>query len=136
MLRILVVDDEEIVHRSLERARNKGRIDADLLHAQDGLEAIDVLEKSVTTPSPDGPISGVLLDINMPAMDGFEFLTKIRADERFKQLTIVMLSSSDEQSDIVRATNLGADNYRIKDSANALVDAVRMLEEALDASST
>ncbi len=124
-LRILVVDDEEIVHRSLRRAQQRGRIDAELQDANNGAEALELLSGQ---PS-DTPIVGVLLDINMPIMDGFEFLSKVRASADYDHLKIIMLSSSDEPSDYNRAMKLGADGYQVKSSANSLVEAISRLKE-------
>ena len=56
----------------------------------------------------------VLLDINMPRVNGFETLKKIRADVEFKDVPVIMLSASDDESDMFEAFDLGASGYVVK----------------------
>ena len=56
----------------------------------------------------------VLLDINMPRVNGFETLKKIRADAEFKDVPVIMLSASDDESDMFEAFDLGASGYVVK----------------------
>jgi len=56
----------------------------------------------------------VLLDINMPRINGFELLRQIRADENFKDMAVIMLSASDDEADMFEAIDLGASGYVVK----------------------
>jgi DNA-binding response OmpR family regulator len=56
----------------------------------------------------------VLLDINMPRLNGFETLKKIRADAEFKDVPVIMLSASDDEADMFEALDLGASGYVVK----------------------
>ena len=112
---ILVVednpDDLELTLRVLKKAQISGRIDV----ARDGAEALDLLFGT-------GPHEGrgvahyavVLMDINMPRVDGLEVLRRVREDERTRHQPVVILTSSDEQEDIVRSYNLSVNSYMRK----------------------
>ena len=56
----------------------------------------------------------VLLDINMPRVNGFEMLKQIRADQNFRDVAVIMLSASDDESDMFEAIDLGASGYVVK----------------------
>jgi two-component system response regulator len=56
----------------------------------------------------------VLLDVNMPRVNGFEVLTQLRRDARYQDMMVIMLSSSDDEADIAEATRLGANGYLVK----------------------
>jgi two-component system response regulator len=56
----------------------------------------------------------VLLDLNMPRVSGFELLKTIRSDDRFKDIPVIMLSSSDNESDMFESFDLGANGYMVK----------------------
>jgi len=79
----------------------------------DGLEALAFLrreEKYAEAPRPDL----VLLDLNLPRMDGRAFLAEIRADDRFKSIPVVVLTTSQAEEDIVKSYRLGANCYITK----------------------
>jgi two-component system response regulator len=75
----------------------------------DGVEAIDYL-LSPERSAADMPHL-VLLDLNMPRLDGFEVLEKMRREERTRFIPVVMLTSSDHPEDVRRAYELGANSY-------------------------
>lgn len=96
--------------------------------ARDGAEAVDMLlhqevsEGHSIFPLPDV----VLLDLKLPKLHGFEVLRLLRADERTKLLPVVILTSSDEASDIARGYNEGANSYLCKPvDFNDFVDMIR-----------
>ena len=60
------------------------------------------------------PIDMILLDWNMPVMDGFTFLKKVRADDAYKQVKVIMCTSESEKSRVVEALKAGANNYIVK----------------------
>jgi CheY-like chemotaxis protein len=75
----------------------------------DGEEAINYLRtESNTKPSV------ILLDLNMPKMDGTEFLTIVKADEALKKIPVVVLTTSDSEQDITKSFDLGAAGYMVK----------------------
>lgn len=79
--------------------------------ASDGERAIDIIEKAENDP--DAPCPHVLLlDINLPRIDGFEVLRRIRASDKFKNLPVLMVTSSDSPADRSEAAKLGAGYFR------------------------
>ena len=67
----------------------------------------------------------ILLDINMPRMDGFDTLKMIRSHAQFKNLPVIMFSASDDQADMVEAARLGANGYMVKPFAmDAMIGAL------------
>lgn len=103
-LRILYVDDDPIlrefavVHLSSEHAQVRT--------AEDGLDALQQLEAE----APDL----VLLDLEMPRMDGFETLERLRADQRFAHLPVIVVTSREDAAAIDRAYELGATFFTVK----------------------
>ncbi len=93
--------------------------------ARDGAEAIDALFGAAANGKmPDL----VLLDLKLPKVSGLEVLQRIRGDERTRTLPIVVLTSSDEERDIVESYNLGANSYIRKPvDFDEFIDAVRQL---------
>ena len=81
--------------------------------ARDGLEALDYLRGTgaYAGRDPADQPQVVLLDLNLPAIDGLEVLRRIRADDRFRRLPIVILTSSNEDSDKLAGYGLGANSY-------------------------
>ncbi|KAF1705304.1 response regulator [Pseudoxanthomonas kaohsiungensis] len=86
-----------------------------IVHVEDGVEAMEYLHrKGRFADRSDEDPAVLLLDIKMPRMDGLEVLQRIRADERLRRMPVVILSSSREESDLVRSWNLGVNAYVVK----------------------
>ncbi|MHB9073952.1 MAG: response regulator [Desulfobaccales bacterium] len=110
---ILLVEDDpadvELTRETLADAKVLTRLHV----VGDGLEALAFLrreEKYAEAPRPDL----VLLDLNLPRMDGRAFLAEIRADDRFKSIPVVVLTTSQAEEDIVKSYRLGANCYITK----------------------
>jgi two-component system, response regulator len=105
---LLVEDDPNLAQLAVTFLQQEEFTDEVVL-ACDGIEACDYLFH------PERGVSGmpglVLLDINMPRMDGFEVLRKIRAAERTRSVPVVMLTSTVHPEDVSRAYRLGANGY-------------------------
>jgi two-component system, response regulator len=104
----LVDDDPRSAELVVTFLRLEGFTD-EVVVARDGVEAIEYLY-SPERSAEDMPRL-VLLDLNMPRLDGFEVLKKMRADERTRFVPVVMLTSSDHPEDVRRAYELGANGY-------------------------
>lgn len=102
--RILVVEDEEDIAFILRFLLERNGYEVD--HAADGRQA---LERVAGTPP-----AAVLLDIMLPYHDGIEIVARLRADAAWKHVPVLMLTAKAREVDIVRALELGADDYVTK----------------------
>ncbi|MDB4886425.1 MAG: hypothetical protein JWN79_1863 [Gemmatimonadetes bacterium] len=110
MLNILLVEDDEVDVMNVERAFRKNHISNPLFVAGNGLEALERL-RSGTIPK-ERRI--VLLDLNMPKMNGIEFLTELRKDPELRHTTVVVLTTSNAERDKIDAYNLNVAGYLLK----------------------
>jgi len=119
-------DDEALTVRALE----KNNITNDLVVARDGAEALDYLfgTGAHAGRDPQNLPRVVLLDLNLPKVDGLEVLKRVRADPRTRLAPIVVLTSSKEESDMVESYGRGANSYIRKPvDFDQFVEAVRQL---------
>ena len=115
MLNILLVEDDEVDVMTVQRAFKKGNITNPLYIAGNGLEALTMLRGEPGQPSVvpfDRRI--ILLDLNMPKMNGLEFLQELRADPTIRQIPVVVLTTSNEEQDRIQAYNLNVAGYILK----------------------
>ena len=99
-------DDEELTMRGFKRANLANPVDV----ARDGQEAVDYLfgiEEQAAKPVP----AVVLLDLKLPRVEGLEVLKRIRADKRMRRVPVVILTSSNEDRDLINGYDLGANSY-------------------------
>ncbi len=130
MKTILLVEDNEDDIVLTQRALKKANILNNLVVVNDGIEALEYLRcdgKYAERDPSDVPVV-VLLDLNMPRMNGLDFLRELRQDSKFKLLPVVILTSSNEDRDIVESYNLGANSYVRKPvDFNQFVESVKTL---------
>ncbi|MFN1834148.1 response regulator [Balneola sp. MJW-20] len=114
---ILLVEDNDEDAELAIRALKKGNVSNSILRIKDGEEAIHFLfgtgkyaGRDVKNHKP----KVVLLDLKMPKVNGLEVLKKVRKDEILHDLPIVMLTSSNEEKDIIESYNLGVNSYIVK----------------------
>lgn len=110
MLNILLVEDDQVDVMNVRRAFQKSNISNPLFVAGNGLEALELL-RSGKIPN-DRRL--VLLDLNMPKMNGIEFLRTVRADPALHSLSIVVLTTSNDDRDKIEAYNLNVAGYLLK----------------------
>jgi two-component system, response regulator len=126
---ILLVEDNPDDVTLTMRAFRKNNISNEMAVACDGEEALryllpDAAAETVTAPLP----LLVLLDINLPKINGLDVLRGIRSHERTKYLPVVVLTTSSEERDIVESYNLGANSYVRKPVVfERFIDAIRVL---------
>ena len=112
---ILLAEDSPADAEMAIDAQREAHLANPIVHVEDGVEVLDYLyARGPWAGRRDGMPSVLLLDIKMPRMDGLEVLRRIRADERLRRLPVVILSSSREESDLVRSWDLGANAYVVK----------------------
>ena len=109
-LNILLVDDDEVDVMTVKRAFSKANIANRLYVATDGIEALAML-RSEGVPAARRLM---LLDLNMPRMSGIEVLREIRADPALRALTVIVLTTSNEDRDRVEAYRLNVAGYLLK----------------------
>ena len=126
---VLIADDDSNDVFFLRRAFQKAGLDHPVLDVPDGERAIHYLsgDENYSDRSKFPLPSLMFLDLKMPKVSGFEVLEWIQTQERLRNLKVVVLSSSGLQSDIQRARNLGADDYRVKPAD--IDDMISMVKE-------
>jgi CheY-like chemotaxis protein len=109
-LNILLVDDDEVDVMTVKRAFSKANITNKVYVATDGIEALELLRSDGIPPSR----RLVLLDLNMPRMNGIELLREIRTDPALQAITVIVLTTSNEDRDRVEAYQLNVAGYLLK----------------------
>jgi CheY-like chemotaxis protein len=120
--------DQELTRRALEQSRIRNQ----LYIVEDGEEALDYLlrrgryQDPVSSPKPDL----MLLDLNMPKMDGKQLLQQMRADPGLRRIPVVALTTSEQENDIIRTYDLGANSYIVKPvDMDQFVNAIKVLKD-------
>ncbi len=104
MLDVLIVDDSAAIRKILQRVLRQAEIPIGTVYeAGDGVEALETLKKQT--------VGLILSDINMPNMDGLEFLTKVRSEQAWQSLPIVMVSTEGTHAKVLEAVERGASGY-------------------------
>ena len=113
---ILLVEDNPDHVLIITRALQKNNVLNEVRVVEDGQEALDYLYRRGKYADPDAaPRPGlILLDIKLPKVDGFEVLRRIKSDAVLKMIPVIMLTSSDQEADIVRSYLNGANSYIVK----------------------
>jgi len=121
--RILLVEDDPDHELLTIRALKRSNIANDVKVARDGEEAINILfAEGALQPQV------ILLDLKLPKLDGLEVLRRIRENESTRMLPVVVLTSSDEERDLVRSYQLGVNSYIRKPvNFNDFAEATRQL---------
>lgn len=106
---ILLIEDDDVDVMTVKRALKDLKVSNQLVPMGDGEEAIKYLK----TESAAKPCI-VLLDLNMPKMDGAEFLKIVKADKALKKIPVVILTTSNSDRDVIESFELGAAGYMVK----------------------
>jgi two-component system chemotaxis response regulator CheY len=103
-IRALIVDDSSVMRKIVERSLRQAGIELEkVVEASNGAEALSVLR--------DNPVDLILCDINMPVMDGLEFVRQIGTVEHAKGVPVVMITTEGSESHVVEALSHGARGY-------------------------
>ena len=128
MVNLLLVEDDEVDIQGMKRAFAKSRIGNPITVARDGIEALEFLRGENGRPKLAKPHL-ILLDLNMPRMNGLEFLQAIRADEDLKRSIVFIITTSKAEEDKARAYDQHVAGYIVKqDPANTFMQAVALME--------
>jgi len=125
---ILLVEDSLNDIELVLAALKKNKFANEVIVARDGEEAMEYLHgRGSAEQAAEYPLV-VLLDLKMPRKDGLEVLREMKDDERLKRIPVVMLTSSREESDLVRSYELGVNAYVVKPVRfEEFVDAIRQI---------
>jgi len=129
---ILMADDDADDRRLTQDALEESRLANDLRFVENGEELLDYLRhKGKYTDAEESPRPGlILLDLNMPRMDGRTALKEIKADPDLRQIPVTVLTTSKADEDIFRSYDLGVNSYIVKPvTFEALVDILHTLEK-------
>jgi CheY-like chemotaxis protein len=110
ILNILLVEDDQVDVMTVKRAFERNRITNPLFVAGDGIEALEMLR---TGKVPDTRRI-ILLDLNMPRMNGIEFLRELRRDPELQHTPVVVLTTSNDERDKIEAYNFDVAGYLLK----------------------
>ena len=124
--RILIVDDSSVMRKIIERSLRQAGLDlGDVVEAGNGVEALAAVRQS--------PFDLILSDINMPAMDGIEFLRQLVTVESSRGTPVIMVTTEGSESRVVEALSIGAKGYirkpfttdQIKERVSPLLEVLR-----------
>jgi CheY-like chemotaxis protein len=107
---ILLVEDSPTDAELTREALKEGKVDNNLFHVSDGVEAMAFLRREGQYSDARRP-DLILLDLNMPRKDGREVLSEIRSDPNLKNLVVVVLTTSSEEADVLKAYGLNSNAY-------------------------
>ena len=138
-INILLVEDDQIDVRGITRTLRKNDLKNPMLVARDGLEALEILHHKHKKNKLEWPFI-ILLDINLPRMNGLEFLRHLRSEKKFANTVVFVLTTSDDERDIKAAydqkvagyiiKNYGGQDYqKLVEMLKAFIDTVRFPEE-------
>lgn len=107
-LNILLIEDDIIEVMKLKRATDSLQLNHKITEANNGEEALQLLEKKDSLPDI------ILLDLNMPKINGIEFLKILKADDRLKYIPTIILTTSNNQRDLLECFKIGIAGYVLK----------------------
>jgi CheY-like chemotaxis protein len=122
---ILLIEDDDVDVMTVNRALRDSEVTNQLVSMGDGEEAIEYLrDESTERPGI------ILLDLNMPKMDGTEFLKTVKADNTLKKIPVVILTTSNSDRDVIESFELGAAGYMVKSvDYEKFVETIRAIDQ-------
>jgi CheY-like chemotaxis protein len=130
---ILLVEDDDVAAEAVERSLRKHGLGLRLVWAPDGAAGLAILRGEHPEKRLTGPRI-VLLDLNMPEMNGFEFLQALRGDDRLRNLVVFVLTTSDTECDRTRAYHEHIAGYMVKSAVGPQFSKLARLLAEYDAS--
>ena len=127
-VQVLLVEDDEVDRMAVRRAFAANRIANRIVEARNGREALDILRGTGGAEPLKRPYV-ILLDLNMPVMNGLEFLAELRADPALRDATVFVLTTSRSQTDIAEGYRRNVAGYMIKSNVgDSFMEAVKLIE--------
>jgi CheY-like chemotaxis protein len=115
-LNIILIEDDDGDAKAVKRAFSKAKIANPILRAVDGIEGLELLRGENGQEKPEKPFI-VLVDLNMPRMDGFQFINALREDEQLHTTVAFVLTTSKSDTDKAKAYDLNVAGYIVKETA-------------------
>ena len=106
-MKVLLIEDDKIEQMKLQRVTSKFDMNLEIATAENGEQALEIL-------STLEEVNLIVLDLNMPRMNGLEFLTELRKNEKWKYVPVIILTTSSHEEDIQRSYRLGISGYLVK----------------------
>ncbi len=106
-MKVIVADDSKATRSIVKKMLKQIDRRIEVFEAEDGEKALEILYEQEK-------VDLILLDWNMPNMDGFEFLKTVKKDPRWKDIKVMMITSKTSEKDVEEALNAGADEYLMK----------------------
>ncbi|SFU78091.1 response regulator [Nitrosospira multiformis] len=106
---ILLIEDDQVDMMRVARALKEIGVENPIVHRENGEDGLNYLEDESNDKA-----CLILLDLNMPVMNGIEFLRAVKKDERLRRIPVVVLTTSDDQQDKLNSFNLGVAGYVAK----------------------
>lgn len=116
-LDVLLLVEDEVDHANLimEGLQEEGHLINKIIWVKDGQQAIDYVYKRGEYEDQNVPTPGlILLDLKLPELDGFEVLRSLKQDEVYKEIPVVVLTTSRNSEDVKKALQIGANDYIVK----------------------
>jgi CheY-like chemotaxis protein len=122
---ILLIEDDDVDVMTVNRALQDSKVTNQVVSLGNGEEAIEYLRNENSVKP-----NIILLDLNMPKMDGTEFLRIVKADKELKKIPVVILTTSNSERDVVEAFELGAAGYMVKSvDYEKFVETIRAIDQ-------
>lgn len=128
---VVIVEDDFVDLELVKRGMRRRDLDYDVYELSDGNQALEFLRGKELSPERMGKLI-ILLDINMPGMNGHQFLTEIRADETLKKLIVFVLSTSNHHRDKSKAYEHNVAGYFVKSNLDGLLDTLAVYTENVE----
>ena len=119
----LLIEDDAVDAEEFRRAVKRNQVDCELVHASDGGEALEKLRNMVDENDDIGVLA--FLDLNMPGLNGHEFLAEVRRDESLKRLAVFVVTTSRHKRDIALAYDKNVAGYFEKDDLASVLEIAR-----------
>ncbi|PHQ31713.1 response regulator [Rhodopirellula bahusiensis] len=119
----LLIEDDAVDAEAFRRAVKRNHVDCELVHASDGGEALQKLRDMVDENDDIGVLA--FLDLNMPGLNGHEFLAEVRRDESLKRLAVFVVTTSRHKRDIALAYDKNVAGYFEKDDLASVLEIAR-----------
>ncbi len=112
-MRALVIDDSRVARMSIRKILED--LGFEIEEAENGKQAYEVLTQS------DSPFDIAMVDWNMPVMNGYEFIQKVRSSTNYSDLQLVMVTTENESSQVIKALTAGANEYIMKPFTDEMI---------------